>query len=293
MYDWWALRNYQPPTAVVALADETTMNTDSRRVFYVNRPQIQDKAAFYASCNENEQTIVLGCYIERKGIFLLHVSDERLNGVEQVTAAHEMLHAAYDRLANSEKAKINTLLNQEYSKLNDPSITEKINEYKKNGADVINELHSILGTEVADLSPELELYYRQYFTDRAKIAAYAKQYENVFISRKKQLEDYNSQLDSIEKQVVANNASLATQAQDLDAEKARLTELRNNGDIDSYNAGVAPYNSKLRVYNNLVDQTKQLVAEYKSILDRRNQLAVEAQELTKALDSRISTPDSK
>ncbi len=291
--DWISLRNYVPPVAVATLANETTMNDTGRRIFYVARPQIQDKTSFYSSCNENEQTIVLGCFVEGRGIYILSVSDERLRGVEQVTAAHEMLHAAYERLDNQTKTRIIGLLQADYAKLNDSEISKKIDQYKKANADINNELHSIMGTEVANLSPELEAYYRQYFISRAKIAGYAQQYKSVFMSRKQKLDDYNQQLSSIEKQVVTNNEMLASQSGALDQEEARLTELRAANNIDAYNAGVGPYNAKLANYNALVDKTRSLVAQYKDILTERNKIAEEAQELSKALDSRISTPSTK
>lgn len=43
--DWAILRNYNPPAQVVQLADQTTMTDTARRVFYVNKPDIQDKAS--------------------------------------------------------------------------------------------------------------------------------------------------------------------------------------------------------------------------------------------------------
>ena len=48
-------------------------------------------------------------------------------------------------------------------------------------------------------------------------------------------------------------------------------------------------------FKSLIATTKQLIAEYKTILEERNQVAVEAQELNKALDSRIesSTTNTK
>ena len=105
IYDWYRLRGYQAPSQVAKLATETTMNSDSRRLFYVYRPQLNDRVAFNQNCTHDEQTIVLGCYVSNVGIYLFDIHDPRLEGVEQVTAAHELLHAAYDRL-NKKKKKL-------------------------------------------------------------------------------------------------------------------------------------------------------------------------------------------
>ena len=54
---------------------------------------------------------MLGCYHSNQdGIFLYNVQDARLAGVQQVTAAHEMLHAAYDRLSTKDKNYVDGLL---------------------------------------------------------------------------------------------------------------------------------------------------------------------------------------
>jgi hypothetical protein len=95
--DWWRLWNYQAPAAIAQLATQDTMTAYARRIFYVNNAALDSKTVFSKQCPNNggEQTIVLGCYHSNQaGIFLLGVTDPRLNGVEQVTAAHEMLHVA-------------------------------------------------------------------------------------------------------------------------------------------------------------------------------------------------------
>src|ERR1700761_221828 len=64
IYDWLALRNYQPPAAIAQLANQTTMNAYTRKVFYVNHPVLLGKSAFNQQCPDNggENTVVLGCY---------------------------------------------------------------------------------------------------------------------------------------------------------------------------------------------------------------------------------------
>jgi hypothetical protein len=285
--DWWALRSYQPSASISQLAQDTTMTDKSKRVFYLNDPKIQDKAAFYESCKFGENTIVLGCYIENEGIYLLKVNDSRLAGVEEVTAAHEMLHAAYDRLGTSEKVDVDNLLNDFYTNLKDAEIRSKIELYRKNGADITNELHSILGTEVETLSPALEKYYSKYFTQRTKVVAYALQYEAEFLSRKNKVIELDAKLKSIEQQVVANNTELDQLQKSINAESDRLDSLLRSGQIEAYNNAVPAYNRRIPQFNAIVTQTENLVAQYKQILDERNKIAIEAQELNKALDSSI------
>lgn len=287
--DWWALRNYTPSVNAAQLATETSMTDYGRRVFYIQKPELQEKAAFYKSCEEGETTIILGCYKPASGIFILNVTDERLNGVEQVTAAHEMLHAAYGRLSYDGQKRIGVQLNAAYAAVRDANIRSKIDQYRKSGADVTNELHSILATEVADLPDELESYYAKFFSNRKKIVEYAVSYQSEFTRRKEMVDTLDAKLKELETTIVANNKQLDEQQAAILAEGKRLDALLGQGQIEAYNSGVAAYNKSLVPFRSAIAQTKLLVEQYKSILSQRNQVAAEAQELEKALDSRIQT----
>lgn len=289
--DWYVLRDYQPSNQIVQLADNSFMNNYGRKLFYINDPQIQEKKIFYNSCKEAE-AVVLGCYKPREGIFLLEVTDNRLAGVEEVTAAHEMLHAAYQRLNYKEKQEVNSLLTKTYNELDDENIKEKIGLYLESGADTNNELHSILGTEVANLPTELEQYYSQYFTNRAGVVALSDKFENVFTSRRLRVDELDSQLSSIESQVKTNNQKLEELEQSINQEAARLEGLLAENKIEEYNQGVASYNNSLIPYRTLQSETRGLITEYKTILAERNKIAIEVQELSKPLNSSI-TEDSK
>ena len=289
IFDWYTLRGYTPPAALQNIATETTMNAEGRKLFFVNKPALQEKAAFYKSCEEGETTIVLGCYKPNDGIFVLNVTDARLEGIMQVTSAHEMLHVAYERLSSREKKTINAELDRVYNTLNNPQLTEKIGVYKNSGADIHNELHSILGTEVVNLSPVLEAHYKKYFINRAQVTALSAKYQAVFQERRDTLTRYDADLVRLEGLVKTNNAILDTDQASITAENGRLDALLKADRIEEYNAAVPAYNARVSEFKSLLYQTKQYVIDYKTTLDARNQVALEAQELNKALDSRIDT----
>jgi hypothetical protein len=61
--DWWQLRNYSAPESISKLADQDDMSKYARHIFYVNHPQLQSNVTqFRNDCNEDEKTIILGCY---------------------------------------------------------------------------------------------------------------------------------------------------------------------------------------------------------------------------------------
>ncbi|MCW1907828.1 MAG: hypothetical protein KIH63_000620 [Candidatus Saccharibacteria bacterium] len=293
IYDWFRLRDYTPPAVIVQLATDTTMKDSARNLFYVQHPSIEGKTTFNEHCPRGEQTIVLGCYVSKVGIYIYDVTDARLEGIEQVTAAHELLHAAYERLSKANKDKIGASLKATYQTLGNARITETIEQYQVAGADITNELHSILATEVRNLPPELETYYQRYFTDRSAIVGFSEQYEQAFVALKNQVEAYDQELEALKAQIDANEQNLTAQGAAIEADRARLDSLLAANQVGAYNAAIPAFNAKVRAYNALVNQTKDLINQYNAKLEARNALALEEQALFKAIDSRLSTEETQ
>ena len=288
IYDWWRLRDYEPPARIVALADAATMTDYGRKLFYVHRPELNDKAAFSANCQGIEQSIILGCYISRTGIYLFDVKDPRLAGVEEVTAAHEMLHAAYDRLGGEERQRIDQQLAAAFAKLDDERIIKTMVAYRQRDPSIVpNELHSIMATEVRDLPAELENYYKRYFTDRLKVVAFSEQYEQAFTERKNQVARYDTQLAELKQQIAAAEQALSGQVEAIRRERARLDALLESDQTEQYNAAVPGFNAQIRQYNSLIATAQNLIEQFNQIVAARNAVAVEQQELVEALDSRL------
>ncbi len=296
LLDWWHLRGYIAPASVVQLAGDDTMTAKARDLFYVNHPDITAGNAFTSHCPAgSEKTVVLGCYLGNDhGIYVYAVTDARLDGVEQVTAAHETLHAAYRRLSSSERTKVDAMLVDYYQHgLTDQRIKDTIAAYKKSEPnDVVNEMHSVFGTEVATLPPALEQYYKQYFTDRAKIVAYTASYQGEFTSRHNQVTAYDTQLKALNQQITADETQLDQQKAALDSQSSQLQNERTSGHVAAYNNGVASYNHAADAYNTLLANTKDLINRYNGIVDKRNAVALEEQQLTKEL-SASSLPNNQ
>jgi hypothetical protein len=290
IYDWLRLRGYAPPIAVQKLADETTMTNPARHLFYVNQPQIQDKTGFNSSCPNNggEQTIVLGCYHDHQtGIFLFNVTDAQLNGVLQVTAAHETLHAIYERLSTKERNYVDGLLNDYYkNELHDERLIKTIDAYKKTEPnDLVNEMHSIFGTEVASLPPALESYYAKHFTDRQKVVGYAQQYQQVFTSRQNLIAKYDSQLASLKNQIDTNKSDLDAKQTALNVQRQQLDNYLAADNTEAYNAGVPAYNQQVKSFNAQVASTQRLIDQYNELVKTRNDVAAQTQQLMQELNS--------
>lgn len=285
---------YEPSSEVAALADSAHMNSTGRFYFYASTPQLDGTSKFNDSCKRQEEnSAILGCYTNSK-IFVYDIKDQRLNGVREVTAAHEMLHAVYARLPAGEKNKVNGLLDAEYRKLltsKDSSLKERMEYYARTEpGERNNELHSIIGTEVSNISHDLETYYEQYFNDRQAIVRLHDSYSSKFdelqdtsAALKAQLEalsseintmtsSYNSDIEALNGDIEAFNeqasaGTFRTQAA-FQAARASLVSRADGlksrrGSID---AKISEYEAKRQQYNNTVDESNSLTRSLDSSL---------------------------
>ncbi len=290
--DWWQLRNYIPSSSVVNLATQDTFTPYARHVFYVNHPSLEtDASQFRTDCNETEKTIVLGCYHgNQAGIFVYNVNDPRLAGVQQVTAAHEMLHAVYDRLSSKDKNYIDGLLQNYYDHdLHDQRIIDTINSYKQSEPnDVVNEMHSIFGTEVASLPTGLQTYYARYFLNRQTVTNFANSYQAEFTSRSDQIKADDIQLAQLKVVIDQEENLLNQQLNQISSDRTKLDSQRSAGQISQYNASVNSFNNEVNNYNNGVGQLRGNITTYNQLVEARNTIAKELASLSQALDTRLT-----
>jgi Skp family chaperone for outer membrane proteins len=289
--DWWTLRGYDPPQHIAQLAEDTAMTGYAERLFYVNKPTLDDKETFNVNCaGILTEAAVLGCYKgDRRGIHIYDVTDERLHGIEEVTAAHEMLHQAYDRLSADERARIDGLLNDFYQNgLQNADVRNKISLYEEEHAPLANEMHSIFGSEVAELPGELEEYYARYFNDRAKVVSFHQQSRAAFNEYRNEIASYDQRLAALQTEISNNEAILEQRLRDINQRRAKLDAHLAADQIDAYNQGVPAFNSLVESYNNLLSRTQTLANDYNGLVAERNALAVQVTNLNAALDSRLT-----
>ena len=152
---------------------------------------------------------------------------------------------AYSRLLASERAGLDSQLQAARSA--NPLLEDRLHVYATGAKDTLNEVHSILGTEFGDLSPELEAHYSR-FIDRALVVA---AYERTLGGRQRELRRLQSVIDDLETR--------------LDQMKPTLDAFRASGPVRAYNAMVAEYNA-------VVDEHNAAVADLKSLVDEYNRL---------------------
>lgn len=283
--DQIAVWQYKPTAEVAQLADNAGLNDRGKFLYYASQPEIDGTQRFNQVCDRKEEaTAVLGCYNGSR-IFIYDVKDERLRGIKEVTAAHEMLHAAWQRFSESERQKVGELLEVEYRKLeSDAEYSERIAFYARTEpGQRANELHSLIATEIRDISAELSKHYEQFFNDREKVVALHEAYRSVFekldteakalyaeLQELAQIihstsERYNKDVETLNKEIQDFNtraeAGQFSSQREFNDERAALINRAN--DLETARAGInskmTAYETKRQAYNEIANESRQLV----------------------------------
>jgi hypothetical protein len=292
-YDEYKLYGYNPPKAISTIATEDQLTNYGRTLLYIYHPDLEDSATFNNNCKVTTVAIVLGCTVIGRGIYLYNIQDPALNGVEQVTAAYEMLHVAYSRLSGDQLKTVNQLVMSTYNKLSvsDPLLKSEYESYLKTegpGA-VDNEMHSTLGTEVANLPPALAVYYQRYFKNRQVIVNYATQYESVFTTREAEVANDDANLATLKSQISALNTILSNEYVNIKDQQATMDSFKAEGNYSEYNANVASYNNSVNLYNSQIVTDQNLVDQYNALVAQRNSIAISENKLSNEINSLSAT----
>ena len=279
-----------PPSAVAkSLASGSSMNDTGSFLFYASRPEIQEREEFNQSCRKHaEKTAILGCYTGRT-IYLFNITDPRLEGIKEVTAAHEMLHAAYERLSGAERTRIHGLIDQASEQVNSPNIQRKLVLYDTTDpAERYDELHSMLGSEASNLPPELEVYYSQYFVNRLALVSLAERYETVFNELETQQKQLVTELNSLADEINADNKTYESRFANLQSAVDSFNTRASNGSFSSESQFNAERNRLIAQQESLSAFRAGIIAKIelydakKAELDRLN---LTAEGLQKSIDS--------
>ena len=287
--DWVKSSLFTPSAQLAAAEQRIDFAERGKQIFYATHPSIENKSQFNKSCASTERTVaILGCYAG-DNIYLYNIQNAELDGTLEVTAAHEMLHAAYQRLNYFDRKHVNELVKAEYEKIKDkPSISQLMEYYRtaEPGAE-LDELHSIIGTTILEISPTLENYYRSYFTDRASVVALNNKYSAVF-------DELSARADELQKTIDSEGPAIANMMQVYQTDLAQL-----NLDIQSFNARAASggfstqsefatarnaLERRVDTMNGRRSSLNARVNNYNAMVDELNKLAVHVNKLNESIN---------
>lgn len=241
-----------PPADVADLALMTTMTPRARRIFLAAVPAIEDAPTFAANCGlvfpgdaAETRAHTAGCYVGGR-IHLRAPDSAEAHDLLYVVAAHELLHAVYSSLGPGERSQLDAEL--EGARAGNVRLEERLKPYGSTPT-LLNEVHSILGSEFESLPPALEAHYAQFFADRAAVVG----------ARQRTLGAREEEL-----------ARLRVESDDLDGRietlRATMVSQRAAGDIRAFNASVEVFNGLVNDYNATIEDLNARIAEYNGLL---------------------------
>lgn len=295
--DQLSVWQYKPSEAVAQLVQRTSMNDHAEFYFYAAQPAIEAAKTFNEKCASKEEgAAILGCYNGRN-IYIYDVTDPKLDGIREVTAAHEMLHAAYDRLSNDEKIKVSALLEAEYEKLkNNAEFAERMAFYARTEpGERANELHSIIGTEVASISPELETYYKKYFDNRSALVALHEKYASVFLALQKRSDELSTQLEDLAAKIDMQSAAYNAAIEQLNSDIAAFNTKSASGGFSSQAQFQTERNALLARARQL-EQSRasinNLISQYNQLRNELESIASQSEALNRSINSSLAPAPS-
>lgn len=164
------------PADVSAVADRTFLTGEGRELLTLVGARSAHGDDLQRSCGATaaaDDHAVGGCY-SRAGILVFVPTDPRVADAAVTILAHELLHAAFDRLGAGEVWHVRDMLHAALDGVaaDDPvrqQIDWSVGDHEENRD---TELFAYLGSQVrpeGGFDPELEAVYARYFTDRAAL----------------------------------------------------------------------------------------------------------------------------
>ena len=292
-----AFHQYEPTQEIEEIVRRVEFSQHGKFLFYVNDPEVSDAADFNQSCQRKEaETAILGCYTTGR-IVIYRTTSPELDGIREVTAAHEMLHAAWDRLSVSERQRLGGLLENVYEQVRTPRLDERMAYYERQQpGQRANELHSILGTEVAELGDELERHYAQFFNNRQLVVELHDGYEAVFLEIESRATALADELESVAQQLNSDiaryNYDTEQLSRDVVSHNQQLSAVdrTSSSAVREYNARQSELESRRRSLEAQRDTINRNRDHYDKLFEEYNSLAVRSSALLSGIDSLKDLP---
>lgn len=206
---------YQPSAEMAQIRSRLQLTERGEFLFNSARPELSEAEQFNARCREGESEIaVLGCYAAGN-IYVYNITDERLNGIRELTSAHELLHVVWTRMSDEEKQTLSSVLNQ-VLEANQETLAGELDTYAP--GEKQEELYVRTGTEIANLPSTLEQHYAQFFRDQDAIVAYYDAYISVFRLLSAEMEELKAEMERINTEISSKTSEYERRSEQLNAD---------------------------------------------------------------------------
>lgn len=281
--------DYQPSSAVAQIATTVNFTANGKRTFYATHPEIATANEFNRECPRQEtQSAILGCYTSDDRIFVYDVTNTKLNGIKEVTAVHELLHAVWQRTSNSDREKLVDLLNKAYQSSTDTALKTRMEYYRRTEPQEINnELHSIMGTEAENLGPDLEAYYSKIFNRNAVLALH-NQYKQVYANLMDRSEQLYASMTELSNSIESRSQQYTKDIAQLNVDITAFNDNANSGgfrSLSQFNSERSALVARSEALDSQRTSINGDIATYDSYYSEYQSIASEIKVLNESTDS--------
>lgn len=288
--DFFTGLTYRPTNEMSRIRTDLNLTDKGTLIFNATMPELKEKQEFNTLCRGAEtETAILGCYRDDH-VYVYNITDEELEGIREVTSAHELLHAVYHRLSTQEKQALTDSLLQVYQE-NQTVLDEEIDLYQDDQKK--EEIYVRAGTEIHNLPDELEKHYAQIFKNQDQIAGYYQSYITVFREIEQNLETLLKKAQDLETAITTKTAEYESSAAILNQEVQEFNNCANTANCFTsrwaFNSQRNTLLARQNELENLFSEINQLISDYNTTATEYNENLLHGQALNMAINSAEKT----
>ena len=285
--DWWRGMAYQPSAEMMRIREELGLTERAKFLFNAVQPELNDREDFNAKCRSELDTemAVLGCYRDGN-VYVFDITDDELAGIRELTTGHELLHAVWARMDDSEKEKLGPVLNQVFE-ANRDLLEEELSEYGSNEKQ--EELYVRVGTEIKNLPAELEQHYAGIFENQDKIVDFYESYIGVFREIKTEMEGLMAEIEQLKVEIETKTSEYESRLGQLNA---KITSFNSCAEVSGCFKSEGEFNARRRTLvveqealMSMYNELNSLVSEYNGLVEKYNADVMHAQKLNSIVNS--------
>lgn len=294
IYDWYRGIIYQPSAEMATIRTKLKLTGQGEFIFNAAQPELNDAVDFNENCRQDETEVaVLGCYT-LGNIYVYDIKDTRLDGIRELTAAHELLHAFWAKMDNGERERLQPILNQVY-KNNLAILKDDIETYAE--SERLEEIFVRAGTEIKELPVELEEIYARVFENQDAVVDFYDNYSAVFREMKTRLENLMNELEDLKNQIDEKIHEYEVGVANLEKDIINFNScaetvgcFQSNAEFYAQRNALIAREGALNVLN---DEVNVLIDNYNDKVNEYNSNALESRRLQNIINSKAETTEIK
>lgn len=295
IYDFGRGLSYKPSDEMQRIWGSLELTERGGFLFKASMPTLNEGEEFNEKCRYgvDSEMAILGCYTEGN-IYIYNITDTELDGIRELTTAHELLHAVWARMSEDERGNLSSALTQVYND-NKDLLEKEIGSYGENERQ--EELYVRAGTEVKNLPEVLEKHYAEIFKDQDKIVDFYEKYISVFNNIRAEMDELMSEMENIKAEIDAKTAEYEQRIAQLNAD---ITIFNNCAETSGCFGSSSEFYARREVLvreqealSMLYDELNNLTSEYNEKVAKYNDDVTQTEKLNNMINSNSKPSEVK